>query len=64
VRALPLSRALCAPSAGVGSDMWAGSAHLGPHWVKPSSSVAGPHRSSARCAHGPSSVSAQKLFKN
>jgi hypothetical protein len=61
----PLSlRALCAPSAGVGSDMWAGSARLGPRQAKPSGFVAGPHRSSARCACGPSSVSALKPFKN
>jgi hypothetical protein len=49
VRAPPSPRALCAPSAGVGSDMWASSARLGPHRAKPSGSMARPHRSSAYC---------------
>jgi hypothetical protein len=47
VHALLSLRALCASSAGVGSDMWAGSARLGPRRAKPFGSVAGPHRLSA-----------------
>jgi hypothetical protein len=43
-------RALCAPSAGVGSGLWAGSTSLGPHRAKPSDFVAGPHMPSACCA--------------
>jgi hypothetical protein len=47
VRAPSSSRALCAPSAGVGSGLWAGSACLGPRRAKPSDSVAGSRRPSA-----------------
>jgi hypothetical protein len=49
VRTPPSPHALCAPSAGVGSDMWVGSTCLGPRWAKPSGSVAKPHRASAYC---------------
>jgi hypothetical protein len=49
VRSPPSPRALCAPSTGVGSDMWAGSARLGPRRAKPSGSVVGPRRLSAYC---------------
>jgi hypothetical protein len=50
VRAAPSPRALCAPSAGVDSGLWAGSARLGPRWAKPSGSMAGPRWPSACCA--------------
>jgi hypothetical protein len=49
VRTTPSPRALCAPSVGVGSDMWASSVHLGPRQAKPSGLVAGPHRPNAYC---------------
>jgi hypothetical protein len=44
------SRALCAPSVGVGSGLWSGSARLGPRCAKSSGSMAGPHRPSECCA--------------
>jgi hypothetical protein len=49
VRAPPSSCALCAPSAGVGSGLWGGSACLGPHRAKPTGFMVGPHRPSAYC---------------
>jgi hypothetical protein len=49
VHAPPSPRALCAPNAGVGCNMWAGSTRLRPRQAKPSGSVAGPHRLSAYC---------------
>jgi hypothetical protein len=64
VRSLSSPRALCTPNAGVGSNTWAGSTRVGPR--RPSHPILwlGHSKPSARFARGPSSVSAEKPFKN